>query len=466
MKVDQRTVWQTSSAFPGPVTPRTSLVLLISSSSALSRQPDVSDADGGSDALGGGPRHWLVLSRPTRHADVPDRPNLVKMEYESTEMIREIPIKGNSDPESNPVEWTMVTRSDPGGGIPRFMVERGTPGSIVADVTKFLNWATSKGEAELGQDGHEDAVDAVVEQQNQQLHRTEHEPVAVEDSARSAAVSTQQLPDSDIRPPGVEHHGYYDRFSEAVGSAVSGYLPVFQQQSAVCSTDQLNKEESSSDISDSSDSTFRSALHHQRTSELGQGHGLGAFNDSDASLPRSSTTGEDKHSRNTSKELDKLLHKRAALDEKARKERDTFAHKAAQANEKDEKERIRMMDKHEKQRKKQEERYNRELAKLDERRIKEERREEARRKKTEEKDTLKRLKQEVSEWKNRCQVAEEEADLLRKQVENLQRENINNVAQLPEDEAKSILNSSKNRSRASSLKPESAKSGKSATSGQ
>lgn len=28
------------------------------------------------------------------------------------------------DPEENPVEWIMVTRSDPGGSVPRFMVER------------------------------------------------------------------------------------------------------------------------------------------------------------------------------------------------------------------------------------------------------------------------------------------------------------------------------------------------------
>ncbi|KFY83257.1 hypothetical protein V500_10118, partial [Pseudogymnoascus sp. VKM F-4518 (FW-2643)] len=46
-------------------------------------------------------------------------------------------------PERNPVEWIMLTRSDPGGSVPRFMVERGTPGSIVADAAKFLNWACS-----------------------------------------------------------------------------------------------------------------------------------------------------------------------------------------------------------------------------------------------------------------------------------------------------------------------------------
>ncbi|KAJ9295171.1 hypothetical protein DTO271G3_6341 [Paecilomyces variotii] len=53
--------------------------------------------------------------------------------------------KGGSDLEegeedSNTVEWIMVTRSDPGGNVPRWMVEKSTPKSIVADAAKFVNW--------------------------------------------------------------------------------------------------------------------------------------------------------------------------------------------------------------------------------------------------------------------------------------------------------------------------------------
>lgn len=50
----------------------------------------------------------------------------------------------DEDPEMNPVEWIMITRSDPGGSVPRFMVERGTPSGIVADASKFLDWACAK----------------------------------------------------------------------------------------------------------------------------------------------------------------------------------------------------------------------------------------------------------------------------------------------------------------------------------
>ena len=35
----------------------------------------------------------------------------------------------------------MVTRSDPGGNIPRWMVDKGTPRSVGTDAAKFINWA-------------------------------------------------------------------------------------------------------------------------------------------------------------------------------------------------------------------------------------------------------------------------------------------------------------------------------------
>lgn len=146
------------------------------------------------------PRHLMMVSKPVTHPAVQPREGYVLGRYESIEFIREIPLtlarsnsssnlldqagsastkrmplgrkrsstigfaesrgpdakgerrdRGSSpnalDPELNPVEWVMITRSDPGGGIPRFMVERGTPSSIVADAAKFLDWACSKEES-------------------------------------------------------------------------------------------------------------------------------------------------------------------------------------------------------------------------------------------------------------------------------------------------------------------------------
>ena len=55
--------------------------------------------------------------------------------------------------ELNPVEWIMVTRSDPGGSVPRFLVERGTPGGIVGDAGKWLQWAATKDHGPPGGEG-------------------------------------------------------------------------------------------------------------------------------------------------------------------------------------------------------------------------------------------------------------------------------------------------------------------------
>ncbi|OBT49543.1 hypothetical protein VE04_10166, partial [Pseudogymnoascus sp. 24MN13] len=179
----------------------------------------------------GGPRQFMIVSKPCIHPQTPVRDGFIRGQYQSVEFIREVPVlptptksasmndltaagqpaksrkraesqasslnrsavlrnansshpgpcpapahtptrtpsedrrqrshtiscagsrgvdaKGEyhdipaDDPERNRVEWIMLTRSDPGGSVPRFMVERGTPGSIVADAAKFLNWACS-----------------------------------------------------------------------------------------------------------------------------------------------------------------------------------------------------------------------------------------------------------------------------------------------------------------------------------
>ncbi|KAL1973734.1 hypothetical protein VTN31DRAFT_5294 [Thermomyces dupontii] len=44
----------------------------------------------------------------------------------------------------------MITRSDPGGNVPRWMVERGTPKSIAGDAAKFLNWVSEPDKSTRG----------------------------------------------------------------------------------------------------------------------------------------------------------------------------------------------------------------------------------------------------------------------------------------------------------------------------
>jgi hypothetical protein len=132
-------VYLLSAQFPGPTSPREFITLLITSDTCLTDASKVGDTI---------PRHFMVVSIPVNHPDAPPRNGMVRGFYESIEMIREIPLADAQDPETNPVEWIMVTRSDPGGGIPRFMVERNVPSSIVQDAVKFLDWACAKPHSE------------------------------------------------------------------------------------------------------------------------------------------------------------------------------------------------------------------------------------------------------------------------------------------------------------------------------
>ncbi|KAJ5774378.1 hypothetical protein N7457_009274 [Penicillium paradoxum] len=161
-------VYHVSAQFPKPTAPRDFVALIINSDSGLQV--------GGTKQPG---RSWVMISKPCDHPDIPHKQGYTRGEYESVELIREIPRKENhssgsssssqgskkksnsssspdpqrpeihiqncagddEDEEMNPVEWIMVTRSDPGGSIPRWMVDKGTPKSVGADAAKFINWA-------------------------------------------------------------------------------------------------------------------------------------------------------------------------------------------------------------------------------------------------------------------------------------------------------------------------------------
>jgi hypothetical protein len=144
----QLTVYHVSAQFPKPTAPRDFVAMIITS--------DVGLQVGGTKQPG---RSWIMISKPCDHPDVPHKNGYTRGEYESVELIREIPktstgsdgpnalvedrpgAADGDDEETNPVEWIMVTRSDPGGSIPRWMVDKGTPKSVGTDAAKFVNWA-------------------------------------------------------------------------------------------------------------------------------------------------------------------------------------------------------------------------------------------------------------------------------------------------------------------------------------
>jgi len=210
----------------------------------------------------------MVVSIPTAHPDAPPREGLVLGKYESVEIIREIPLtlpksasttnlhkfredaspnrqRGNTigfaesrgssakgermdkheethvddEAETNPIEWIMVTRSDPGGGIPRFMVDRGTPSSITADVPKFLDWACGKdrfiNEEEVANNAETPDTDA---QQASAHPPTNGRPVTPD---RSLTASHEPPPSQG---------GLLSSLTSAVEGSIAAYAPTSVQE--------------------------------------------------------------------------------------------------------------------------------------------------------------------------------------------------------------------------------------------
>ena len=218
---DNNTVYQLSAQFPGPTSPREFITLLITSDTCLTEASKVGNSI---------PRHYMVVSIPVSHPDAPPRSNMVRGYYESIEMIREIPMSGG-DPETNPVEWVMITRSDPGGGIPRFMVERSVPSSIVQDAVKFLDWACAR------DDSADIVANTAIEEatETQQAHENGHNLSMAESNGITAGVGTS-IAD---RPSHQRHMSHRSAGAETLL--------------------QLHRTESTSSSSSSSDESFASA---------------------------------------------------------------------------------------------------------------------------------------------------------------------------------------------------------------
>lgn len=405
----------------------------------------------------------MVVSIPVTHPDAPARNGMVLGQYESIEMIREIPLKGNDDPETNPVEWIMVTRSDPGGGIPRFMVERNVPSSIVADAVKFLDWAcarTEDGSSEEPKSGEENTND-VPHQNNGDsdrylLENSNGLGAGVGTSIAERPSSTRRMVSQQtVEKAEPVHEGYLDQLRDAVGG-LGAYVP-----DAMNPMPQLQRTLSSSSSSSTlSADSFASA---EQFSSAPQGLPI------DNSIPTPSNASEvsipvedDSHH---ARELNKIEAKKVQMREKL--DADLAKHTAAVADEsqKSQKELEKAAEKHAKEKQKQEERFAKEIRKLEERREKETRKLLAKQQKEADKNKLATARRERDECRKEKELVDQENKLLREQIAELQRENTALVVKLGKsDIGKDILASVRSegrRSRASSRASGSSASGKS-----
>ncbi|KAM4054759.1 hypothetical protein HRG_005582 [Hirsutella rhossiliensis] len=442
-------VFQLSAQFPGPTAPRDFITLLLTSDSST-------NPSGRASPL----RQYMVVSKPCTHPECPPRQGIIRGRYESVEVIREIPSESlaskrslsyadltsedsrragatrlPSEPSAAPddlpraIEWLMVTRSDPGGSVPRFMIDKGTPPGIVGDAGKFLDWAASvpaEGDSPAQHDGSTDNGNAEVPVEHGPSKEHAEQAVARTAGDDQAASQDEGIPSSN---------GLYGIITGAFGVASSVANGLRQQFSAPLSLgssgsqDSLAEaprgpenraDESDSDSDASSARSFASAVEKSMTGDKAV----------DSTTESNSDESRSQLKQPAERELQKLIERRRKLEEDFSKTQERFQSKRQDGKDKDAAALAKAREKHERELAKQEAKYKRETKKLEEKREQQERKASMRRRKTLEKEEKSLLSAALEGVKAERDVALKKLELLQNQVGELQAQNTMLVAKL------------------------------------
>jgi hypothetical protein len=301
------------------------------------------------------------------------------------------------------------------------MVERGTPGGIVADASKFLNWACAKDLEDLESDD-ESGDDTEKAERHDHPHRHESDLPNYQTNGHLAGIEEKPTPTDEVQDPVAYHqngglYGMAAGLAGAAGGYIASHAPaIISDHFPGHATEEANgtptRRDSTSSIgSASSAGSFASAL-----------EGLEGENckDIDAS---STKTAESKAVSQQDKELQKLEERKRKLDEKLSKAREKEINKKNEDTAKEEEAIRKAEEKHEKEVKRQEEKYKKEVEKLEKKKEREQQKAEERKRKIIEKDEKTKLLRELEELKAEVGVLRKEKDILRGQVGDLQAEN-------------------------------------------
>lgn len=425
-------VYQLSAQFPGPTTPREFIPLILTSDQAMTKMSAAQTSDGQTHI----PRSHMILSRPITHPDAPERQGYIRGKYESVELVREIPLSKNKAEgdspndasELNPVEWIMITRSDPGGGIPRFMVDRGTPSAMLGDVHKWLDWATKLNEEQAvgtqapeKMEAKQEAVvaDAAATNTNGEAKVASTAPPAVE----------KPRPRSATEPAPQQQEGMVSHLTQALGAGIDAYAPASVSTYMHNYTDGAPADDGydSSSTSSSSGDSFMSAEEMRRMSTADETLG-GAKSDSLApssqvSLASTDTLRQQRSLGHHDKEVLKLNKQREKLDRKLAKKREDEEARLRRARESESGEQEKAKERHDREVRKSEEKHKREMEKLESRKEKEARKAEEKRQKRDERDIISRITRERDQFRSQMELLRKEVEILHEQVGDLQKEN-------------------------------------------
>ena len=402
----------------------------------------------------------------------------------------------DEDDESNPVEWIMITRSDPGGSVPRFMVERGTPGGIVADASKFLDWACKK-------EHPEDEVEALETGDTEHIKAKKQEALhAAELNGHSAGVggfngsegmesqdppmaAVKAVPEAIVHPDTMSSSGLLDSVAKAAYASLETYAPqaVLDRLSGHSPSPSMSA--SIPSLKSGNDKSIVNGIPKSspRSASVSSISSVGSFASAEDHFEGAEDTLSTTSSQTPSKDKKAMSpHEKAlaSLDERKRLLKDKL-NKAREKETKDkeeltskEQERVRKAEeKHAQEVAKQEEKYKKEIARLEAKRRKEAAKVEERKKRAEDKDEKAKLTREKEEMRQQLEVATQERDLLKEQVGALQKENTLLVVKMGKmeegglggrDALKDVAAEMQGRSRSGSLRKEKEKEkGKDAT---
>ncbi|KAI0906568.1 hypothetical protein F4823DRAFT_606797 [Ustulina deusta] len=471
-------VYQLSAQFPGPTTPRDFVTLCLSSDTAITTPMPNKP---------GMPRCFMLVSKPCVHPGCPERSGFIRGYYESVELIREIQVEtpshkipssanaasedtppsttsssgdvGEESVISNPldndqndesrsskssehdgheesestIEWIMITRSDPGGSVPRFIIEKKTPEGIANDAGKFLQWISSEKFEMLLNKSYESIpaeaettpsvapIPITSEPFSDSISTSPHDA-----RKKVSAMAAEQDNAEDTRSPGPG--GVYGMISGALAMVAAAATSRLLGSPG---GDESESEISTPDVSDESSSihSFHSLDGTGDVEPPGK-----TVEVEEPAVPVSTGAGGDSlysgRSSYHEKELRKLEERRLKAEEKLRRTEERALAKKHDDAQRDELALRKLREKHERGIAKQEEKYQRERRKLEAKRAGEERKAEERRRKQLQREEKANLALELDKTRAERDVARKEIEILTEQVRQLQALNTRLVARL------------------------------------
>ncbi|KAL2024634.1 hypothetical protein VTK56DRAFT_6835 [Thermocarpiscus australiensis] len=522
-------LYQVSVRFPGPTTPRDFITLIM-----MPREEK--EHGSGKDGKVRRPRQFMVVSRPCEHPDCPPRPGFVRGQYESVEVIREVPVEkplrrtrssidfsrdeldgvvdGRRDGTSKEaalcaakkavgdgaesegeqgkavsfsgspinsseggdegevemaVEWLMVTRSDPGGSVPRFMVEKGTPGGVINDAGRFLKWLSSQTMEDLAAHRTASQPDGVDQVDGKPTGESPVDGEAGQLPANTSAqdhVTDGETAGQEKAPPPSGIYGLFTSALSAATSAVSSTVAAFAPSVRATDSEVSDDESDASSVASFASAEEGSASapespmlerNNSATDAASTQSAHSTLSENLSQTPSRERTPSVNARVQHEKELRKLQQRMRKAQEKIERAQIRRRSKnngngsndnntttipeeeLAREKEKDDQALAKLREKHEREIAKQEEKYRRELKRLADKRAAEERKAEERRRKAAEREERANLQMALERARAERDVARKEMELLRRQVGELQAQNTMLVARLGREGREAVL---------------------------